>query len=70
MTQLAQVVTLLHDLGQTLRRRIRGAVVHIDDFIGPTALQRGGDLSDQRPDILRFVANDDGDCDLCVGDRQ
>ena len=60
---------LLHHRREPLGGRIGRAVIDIDDFMDPAALERGDDFRDQRRDIVRFVAyrNNDGNGDRLLG---
>ncbi len=62
MIDPAQICTLLHDLGETFRRCVGRAVIDVDDFVAPAAIERGGDLGDQRRHVAGLVAHghDDG----------
>ena len=63
---------LLHEGCKPLGGRIRGAVIDVDDFIGPSAVERGGDFGDQRRYILGFVAhgNNDGNGHRGLGQKK
>ena len=61
VTDLAQIAALLHLGRKPLGGRIRRAVIDVDDFIGPSAIERGGDFGDQRADVLGLVAHGDDD---------
>ena len=67
---LPELTVLLHQLRQPFGGRIRRAVIDIDDFVGPAAVERADDFRNQRRDVLRFVAHrhNDGNGDrICVG---
>ena len=51
----------LHQGGEPLGGRIGGAVIDIDDLIGPSAVERRGDFGDQRRDVSGFVAHGNND---------
>ncbi len=67
MPDLAQIGALLHQFREPLAGRIGGAVIDIDDLVGPSAVERGGDFRDQRRHIAGLVAhgNNDGNGHFC-----
>ena len=67
MPDLAQIAALLHQGREPLGGRIGRAVIDVDDFIGPAAVERGGDFRDQRRYVPGFVAhgNNDGNRHFC-----
>src|ERR1700687_294363 len=73
MTNRARFSALLHDGCEPLGGGVGRAVIDIDDFISPSAVEGSGDLVDQRRHIPGLVAhgNNDGNGDLsCVRRRQ
>jgi hypothetical protein len=73
VSELPKVRPLLHDRGKPLGGGVGRAVIDIDDLIGPAAVERGGDLRNQRRDVVGFVAygHNDGDGHrISVGRRQ
>src|SRR4051812_22026134 len=65
MIDAAQICALLHDLGETLRRGVGRAVIDVDDFVSPAAVERGRDFADQRRHVAGLVTHghDDGKID-------
>ena len=73
MPKLPEIWALRHDRSKPFGRRIRRAVIDVDDLIGPAAVERAGDFRDQRRDIVRLVAhghNDGNGHGGLVGRRQ
>src|SRR6476619_4088022 len=70
MAKLPEIVPLLHDRAEPFAGRVRRAVVDVDDFIGPEAVERRADLLDQRRDVVGFVAHGNDDGNRRLGRRQ
>jgi hypothetical protein len=73
VTKLAQIAARFHDGREPVGGGIRRAVIDIDDFIGPSAVERGRDFRDQRCNIVGLVAHGNNDRDsngLSVGQGQ
>jgi hypothetical protein len=65
MPDVPQIWALPHQRCQLLVGCVGGAVIDVDDFVAPALTQRRNDLSDQRRNISRLVADrhNDGNFD-------
>ena len=67
MPDLPQISALLHNRGKPFGGCIGRAVIDVNDFIGPSAVEGGCDFSDQRTYVFSFVAHGDNDRDIDGG---
>src|ERR1700761_7309981 len=57
MAKLAQIGARFHQCRQPVAGSVRRAVIDVDDFVGPAAVERGRDFRDQGRYVLSLVAH-------------